>query len=154
MRAVVQRVLCASVSADGVQTGAISHGLLVLLGVMQGDTADDGLMLAQKIIKLRIFSDEDGKLNRSLLDTAGEMLIVSNFTLAADYRHGNRPDYFSGAAPALAESLYLSFIDSVRSLGVTCATGKFGADMRIDMTANGPVTIVMDTDVLKSKKKA
>ena len=152
MRAVLQRVQTARVEVDGRTVGKIGFGLLILLGVMEGDTETEARMLSDKISRLRIFSDSDGRLNRSLLDVGGEALVVSNFTLAANYTHGNRPDYFSGAAPDAANALYLRFI-SMLSESVPCAHGEFGADMQLDMLADGPVTIVMDTDVLKQKKR-
>ena len=152
MKAVLQRVVRAAVTADNEPAGRIGHGLLILLGVMQGDTEAEARMLADKISRLRIFSDDEGRLNRSLLDVGGSALVVSNFTLAANYNHGNRPDYFAGAAPDEANALYLRFIQMMREL-LPCECGKFGADMQIDMQADGPVTIVMDTDVLKQKKR-
>ena len=152
MRAVLQRVRRARVDVGEKAVGEIGHGLLILLGVMQGDGEDEALMLADKIARLRIFSDDAGRLNRSLLDVSGSALVVSNFTLAANYTHGNRPDYFSGASPEIANALYLRFIE-ILSQRLPCAHGEFGADMQLDMLADGPVTIVMDTDVLKQKRK-
>lgn len=152
MKAVLQRVRRANVSVDGQIIGEIGFGLLILLGVMDGDTENEAVMLVDKIARLRIFSDEEGRLNRSLLDVGGSALVVSNFTLAANYTHGNRPDYFQGAKPDVANSLYLRFISLLEEKLVT-AHGQFGADMQLDMLADGPVTIVMDTDVLKQKKR-
>lgn len=152
MRAVLQRVKRARVDVSGRAVGEIGFGLLILLGVMDGDGEAEARMLADKISRLRIFSDESGRLNRSLLDVGGSALIVSNFTLAANYTHGNRPDYFSGAAPDAANALYLRFIELLGEV-LPCASGEFGADMQLDMLADGPVTIVMDTDVLKQKRR-
>ena len=152
MKAVLQRVRRARVEVEGRTVGEIGFGLLILLGVMEGDGENEAKMLADKIARLRIFSDEEGRLNRSLLDVGGSALVVSNFTLAANYTHGNRPDYFSGAAPDAANALYLRFIDLLREM-LPCSHGEFGADMQLDMLADGPVTIVMDTDVLKQKKR-
>ena len=152
MKAVLQRVRRANVSVDGQIVGEIGFGLLILLGVMEGDTENEAVMLADKIARLRIFSDEEGRLNRSLLDVGGSALVVSNFTLAANYTHGNRPDYFQGAKPEVANNLYLRFISLLEEKIVT-AHGQFGADMQLDMLADGPVTIVMDTDILKQKKR-
>ena len=152
MKAVLQRVRRANVSVDGQIVGEIGFGLLILLGVMEGDTENEAVMLADKIARLRIFSDEEGRLNRSLLDVGGSALVVSNFTLAANYTHGNRPDYFQGAKPEVADNLYLRFISLLEEKTMT-AHGQFGADMQLDMLADGPVTIVMDTDILKQKKR-
>lgn len=152
MRAVLQRVRRARVDVSGKTVGEIGFGLLILLGVMDGDGEDEVRMLADKISHLRIFSDDAGRLNRSLLDVSGSALVVSNFTLAANYTHGNRPDYYFAAAPEIARPLYLRFI-GLMSEKLPCACGEFGADMQLDMLADGPVTIVMDTDVLKHKKR-
>ncbi len=151
MKAVLQCVKRASVMADGAPAGSIGAGLLILLGVMKEDGEDDARRLADKVSNLRIFSDEDGRMNRSVLDISGSALVVSNFTLAANYRHGNRPDYFDGAAPDEAKRLYEYFI-ALLSEKLPTESGVFGADMQIDMLADGPVTIVMDSEVLKSKK--
>ena len=152
MMAVIQRVRHAAVTADGVDRGACGAGLLLLLGVGAGDTEEDATLLADKIVKLRIFCDEAGKMNSSLLDVGGEALVVSNFTLCADYTHGNRPDYFAAARPEVAEPLYEFFLDRIKSNGINAGSGKFGADMQIEMTADGPVTIVMDSQKLKRGK--
>lgn len=151
VKAVIQRVTGASVTTDGEMAGRVGQGLLILLGVMRDDTDEDALRLAEKIANLRIFSDENGKMNRSLLDVGGSALVISNFTLAANYRHGNRPDYFAGAAPSEAKRLYEHFI-SLLSMKLPTECGVFGADMQIEMTADGPVTIVMDSEVLKTKR--
>lgn len=148
MRAVVQRVRRAAVTADGNPSGRIGQGLLVLFGVARGDTESATERLADKIARLRIFSDESGKMNRSLQDIGGAALVVSNFTLCAAYAKGNRPDYFSAEAPERARVLY-EYFASLLSERVACVeTGVFGADMQIESELDGPVTIVMDSDVL------
>ncbi len=152
MIAVLQRVKRAAVTADGIPTGRIGAGLFILLGVLQGDGEEDCRLLAEKIAKLRIFTDENDKMNLSVSDILGSALVVSNFTLAANYAKGNRPDYLSAAAPSVAESLYLHFI-SLLSEKIPVETGRFGADMQIDMTADGPVTIVMDSKCLAKGKR-
>lgn len=153
MTAVLQRVSRASVVADGVLSGKIEHGLLILLGVRQGDDEADARLLAEKIAKLRIFSDGNGKMNLSLTDVCGGALVVSNFTLNASYAHGNRPDYLTSASPTEANSLYSAFIVYLRERIKAVESGVFGADMKIDMTADGPVTIVMESSVLRKGKK-
>ena len=153
MKAVLQRVYNATVYADGALSGSIGYGLYVLLGVEKDDTEQEALLLCEKISKLRIFSDENGKMNRSIIDVGGEMLVVSNFTLNANYAHGNRPDYFASAAPDVAEKLYLHFVDLCKDRISKVECGVFGADMRTDMSTDGPVTIVMSSDVLKKKGK-
>ena len=153
MIAVIQRVNNATVYADGVLSGNIGKGLYILLGVTNTDTDIDASLLAEKISKLRIFSDENGKMNLSVMDVDGEIMVVSNFTLNANYSHGNRPDYFSSAAPAEANRLYELFKDSIKVKTKHLASGIFGADMRTEMTTDGPVTIVMDSKVLKGGKK-
>lgn len=152
MTAVLQRVSRASVVADGVFSGAIEKGLFILLGVAEGDTAEDARLLAEKISKCRIFSDENGKMNLSLLDVGGGALIVSNFTLNANYAHGNRPDYLRAAKPCDAIPLYDAFVSLMKERVASVATGVFGADMQIDMQADGPVTIVMDSLLLRKAK--
>ncbi len=149
MIAVLQRVEHASVVSDGVPTGSIEHGLFLLLGVLEGDDAEDARLLAEKIAKLRIFCDEADKMNLSVNDIGGGALIVSNFTLAANYAKGNRPDYLNAAPPAVAEPLYEHFVSLMRERVSSIATGIFGADMKITMTADGPVTIVMDSRLLR-----
>jgi D-tyrosyl-tRNA(Tyr) deacylase len=153
MKAVLQRVYNATVYADGELSGSIGYGLYVLLGVEKEDTEEEALLLCEKISKLRIFSDENGKMNRSILDIGGEMLVVSNFTLNANYAHGNRPDYFGGASPDVANMLYEKFIELSRQRIAKVECGVFGADMRTDMSTDGPVTIVMSSNVLKKKGK-
>ena len=148
MIAVLQRVENASVVSDGIPTGEIGGGLLVLLGVLSGDGEEDARLLADKIAKLRIFTDEADKMNLSVCDVSGGALVVSNFTLAANYAKGNRPDYLNAAPPAVAEPLYETFVALLRERIGEVATGRFGADMKITMTADGPVTIVMDSHLL------
>lgn len=149
MKAVLQRVSQAEVTIDGKSVGKIGNGLAVLLGVAGDDTEADALLLCDKIIKMRIFSDENGKLNLSLCDVGGELLVVSNFTLNANYKKGNRPDYFDGAAPERAESLYEYFKQLLRERLGKVESGVFGADMKLSLTNDGPVTIICDSAVLR-----
>jgi len=153
MTAVLQIVKNARVIADGEPSGEIGHGLYVLLGVENGDTEQDSLLLADKIAKLRIFSDENGKMNLSVNDVDGEVMVVSNFTLGANYAHGNRPDYLASAKPPLATDLYEHFVSLMKLRVKRVATGRFGADMQTEMTTDGPVTIVMHSEVLRGGKK-
>lgn len=148
MIAVIQRVKKASVVIDGEVSGECSHGLMILLGVAEGDTEKDAELLAAKISKLRIFSDENGKMNLSVKDVSGEMLVVSNFTLLANYVKGNRPDYFGAAAPETAEKLYKYFGALSEKEVSHVGYGIFGADMEVTIVNDGPVTIVMDSHVL------
>jgi len=156
MRACIQRVSQAQVVVGndnggndngGEITGQIDAGLLVLLGVAELDTDDQLTWLADKIINLRIFSDDQGKMNRSLLDTGGEMLVVSQFTLYGDCRKGRRPSFIAAAQPEKAEQMYERFVDYVAGQGVEVATGRFRADMQVTLTNDGPVTLWIDTDV-------
>jgi D-tyrosyl-tRNA(Tyr) deacylase len=149
MIAVLQRVRRASVVADGTPAGKIEKGLLILLGVGTEDSERDGAVLAEKIAKLRIFEDEGGKMNLSVNDIGGGALVVSNFTLLANYSHGNRPEYFGAARPDVAIPLYEDFVRRLSLLIPQVETGVFGADMTIDMEAWGPVTIVMDSEKLR-----
>ena len=153
MIAVIQRVNNATVYADGEFSGSIQRGLYILLGVTKTDTDEDARLLSEKISKLRIFSDENGKMNLSVMDVDGEIMVVSNFTLNANYSHGNRPDYFASAAPAEANRLYEYFKDLIKVKTKNLASGVFGADMRTEMSTDGPVTIVMDSNVLKGGRK-
>jgi D-aminoacyl-tRNA deacylase len=146
MRAVIQRVLRASVAVDEEVIGEIGAGLLVLLAVSREDTQDDADYLAKKIVALRIFDDEQGKMNRSLAEAAGAMLVVSQFTLYADVRKGNRPSFDSAAKPELAKQLYEYFVECVRAAGIRCETGKFQAMMQVELVNNGPVTILLDSE--------
>lgn len=148
MIAVIQRVLSAKVVADGVLSGEIDQGLYILLGVADGDTEADSTALAEKISKLRIFCDENDKMNLSVKDIDGEVLVVSNFTLNANYSHGNRPDYFASATPDVANALYEHFKSEMKNRVRVCESGVFGADMKTEMTTDGPVTIVMNSSVL------
>ena len=148
MTAVVQRVLNAEVRIDGELVGKCGNGLMILLGVAAGDAEADAVALAEKLLKFRIFSDENGKMNLSVKDISGQALVVSNFTLNANYAHGNRPDYFNSAPPKEANELYEFFKSRLTDLGVPNQSGVFGADMRTEMSTDGPVTIVMDSDVL------
>ena len=153
MIAVLQRAARASVEVEGRVVGEIGKGLLILLGVAEGDTEKEAEMLAAKIVKCRIFEDENGKMNRSVADVNGGALVVSNFTLLANYRRGNRPDFMGAAAPARANELYLYFTDLLRRELSTVQTGEFGAEMQVGLVGDGPITIVMNTDVLKQSKK-
>ena len=153
MIAVLQRVNSAVVYADGKFSGSINKGLYILLGVKDGDTEADSIALAEKISKLRIFCDENDKMNLSALDVGGEALVVSNFTLNANYSHGNRPDYFASARPDEANRLYEHFVAQLRGKISKVETGVFGADMETQMVTDGPVTIVMDSCVLLAGKK-
>ena len=152
MIAVLQRVYSAKVIADGTLSGEIGKGLYVLLGVRDGDTEYDSASLAEKISKLRIFSDQNGKMNLSVKDVDGEVLVVSNFTLAANYAHGNRPDYLLAAHPEPAKRLYEHFISEISERLGKCESGVFGADMVTEMRTDGPVTIVMDSDILLKRR--
>ncbi|MEO0370711.1 MAG: D-aminoacyl-tRNA deacylase [Pseudomonadota bacterium] len=145
MRALLQRVSEASVHVDGHVIGETGAGLLILICAMQGDEEAQADQLAAKIAKLRIFQDEAGKMNRSLLDTGGGALIVSQFTLAADTKRGNRPGFSAAAPPDEGERLYLRFAQALASQGITVATGQFGADMQVQLTNDGPVTIWVET---------
>ncbi len=150
MIAVIQRVNSAQVNVDGNIVGQCGKGLCVLLGVAKGDCKDDADALVKKIVNLRIFEDDAGKMNLSVLDVNGGILAISNFTLLAAYRKGNRPDYMSAAVPDEAKVLYEYFADGCRE-HVPTECGIFGADMQISIYADGPVTIVMDSRVLLNK---
>lgn len=145
MRAVIQRVSQASVVVAGQVVGAIGPGLMVLLGVAQGDTAQDAVYLADKTAGLRIFEDDDGKMNRSVEEIGGRILVVSQFTLLGDCRNGRRPGFTAAAPPELADSLYLSYVEALRKRGITVATGIFRADMQVALTNDGPVTMLLDS---------
>ncbi|CUJ91472.1 D-tyrosyl-tRNA(Tyr) deacylase [Shimia thalassica] len=144
MKALLQRVSEASVTVDNEIVGEIEQGLLVLVCAMQGDTETQADKLAAKISKLRIFQDDAGKMNRSVTDVGGSVLVVSQFTLAADTRSGNRPGFSSAAAPADGERLYTYFADQLEMLGLPVARGQFGADMKVRLLNDGPVTIAME----------
>ncbi|MBW2690676.1 MAG: D-tyrosyl-tRNA(Tyr) deacylase [Deltaproteobacteria bacterium] len=145
MRAVIQRVSQASVVVAGETVGAIDQGLMVLLGVAQGDTLKDVTYLADKTAGLRIFEDENGKMNRSVEDIDGSLLVVSQFTLLGDCRKGRRPGFTDAAPPELADALYKEYVDALRSRGITVATGVFRADMQVALVNDGPVTIMLDS---------
>lgn len=146
MRALIQRMTQARVEVDGATIGQTGPGLLILVCAMQGDTEAEAKKLALKIHKLRIFRDAAGKMNLALKDTGGAALVVSQFTLAADTRSGNRPGFSTAARPDVGEGLYLNFAQSLRDLGVPVKTGQFGAEMAVHLVNDGPVTIWMDTD--------
>jgi len=146
MRAVVQRASRASVTIDGMTAAAIGPGLVILLGIKTGDTADDAKWLIDKIVNLRIFEDPDGKMNISLADTGGEMLIVSQFTLYGDCRKGRRPGFSIAAPPAIAKPLYNRFIELAKESGVRVATGVFQAAMQVELVNDGPVTLLVDSE--------
>jgi len=145
MRAVLQRVDRASVDVDGITVGAIEAGLLVLLGVAKGDSHKNADYLAEKILNLRIFSDNDGKMNRSVMDAGGGILVVSQFTLYGDCRKGRRPSFDNAAPPDVARSLYEYFVERVKAAGVPVATGVFQASMKVSLVNDGPVTLVLDS---------
>jgi D-tyrosyl-tRNA(Tyr) deacylase len=146
VRAVIQRVTRASVTVEGRVAGEIGAGLLVLLGVNRTDNPESAAYLAEKIANLRIFSDEAGKMNLSLLDVGGSALLVSQFTLYGDTRGGRRPSYIQAAPPEQASRLYEEFVRSIRALGVPVQTGVFQAHMQIELVNDGPVTILLDSE--------
>jgi len=145
MRAVDQRVSQASVVVDGQTVGAIDQGLMVLLGVAQGDTAKDAAYLAEKTAGLRIFADDAGKMNRSVEEIAGGILVVSQFTLLGDCRNGRRPGFTDAAPPELADALYGAYVETLRKRGLTVSTGVFRADMQVSLVNDGPVTMLLDS---------
>lgn len=148
MRAVVQRVSRARVVVEARVTGEIAAGFLVLLGVGRADTSETAAVMAERIVNLRIFNDERGKMNRSLLDTGGAILVVSQFTLYGDARGGRRPSFIQAAAPEQGKSFYEEFVRAVAALGVRVETGVFQAHMSVELTNDGPVTILLDSDKL------
>ena len=145
MIAVLQRTSRGSVTVDGEVTGAIGQGLVVLLGVHRDDTEADSTFLVEKAANLRIFSDDAGKMNLSLLDVGGSALVVSQFTLVGDWRKGRRPSYINAAAPEEGERLYEHFMDGLRERDIPVASGRFGAMMRVQLVNDGPVTFVLDS---------
>lgn len=145
MRALIQRVTQARVEVEGAVIGEVGPGLLILICAMQGDTEAEADRLAAKIAKLRIFRDEEGRMNRSILDVGGAALVVSQFTLAGDTSRGNRPGFSTAAPPAEGERLYEYFAAQVQAQGLAVANGRFGADMAVSLVNDGPVTIWMDT---------
>lgn len=146
MRAVIQRVTRASVTVDGRVAGEIGAGFLILLGVGRADNPESAVYLAEKIANLRIFSDEAGKMNLSLLDIGGSALVVSQFTLHGEMRGGRRPSFIQAAPPEEASRLYEEFVQSMRSLGVPVETGVFQAHMQVELVNDGPVTILLDSE--------
>jgi D-tyrosyl-tRNA(Tyr) deacylase len=146
VRAVVQRVRHARVAVDGRVVGEIGPGVLVLVGVSHEDGSGAARWLAEKVANLRIFADDAGKMNRSLLEVGGEALVVSQFTLYGDARRGRRPSFVHAAQGAEAEELYLEVVRSLEALGVSCATGHFGAMMDVELVNEGPVTLLLDSD--------
>jgi D-tyrosyl-tRNA(Tyr) deacylase len=145
MRAIIQRVSQASVVVAEETVGAIDQGLMVLLGVAQGDTLKDVVYLADKTASLRIFEDDDGKMNRSVKDIGGSILVVSQFTLLGDCRKGRRPGFSDAAPPELADALYQEYVDALRNRGIKVATGVFRANMQVALVNDGPVTIMLDS---------
>lgn len=145
MRAVVQRVSRAKVTVEGEITGEIGSGLLVLLGVAEGDSAEDAVMLADKLVGLRIFEDAEGKMNLALPEIGGAMLVVSQFTLLGDCRKGRRPSFIAAARPEVAESLYRALVAEVQGRGIAVATGRFQTHMDVELINDGPVTLLLDS---------
>lgn len=149
MKAVIQRVKYASVKVDNKIIGECKQGFMILLGVIDGDTKEDADKLIKKIPVLRIFEDENGKMNKSLLDLDGEILVVSQFTLAADCSHGRRPSFTASAPPDIANELYEYLVGELKTAGVkSVQTGEFGADMAVELLNDGPVTIILDSKEL------
>lgn len=151
MIAVLQRVSGAGVDIDGVTVGRCGRGFMILLGVAVDDTEEDARLLADKISKLRIFTDENDKLNLSVNDINGSILVVPNFTLLASYRKGNRPDFLQSAPPTEAKRLFEYFCDYIEKIVPACERGVFGADMKVSLVNDGPITIPMDSKVLRKK---
>lgn len=149
MKAVIQRVRSAQVCVDGERVGACGEGLMVLLGVAADDTEEDARLLTAKMVKMRIFTDENGKMNRSIADVRGEMLVVSQFTLLADTSHGNRPSFLGAGSPEHANNLYEVFVSLVKNEGIPVQTGRFGADMEVSLINDGPVTFVLDSHEMR-----
>ena len=146
MRGCVQRVSRAKVEVDSQIVGEIGMGLAVLLGVGKGDTEADAKYLAEKITQLRIFADDEGKMNRSLVDVSGQLLAISQFTLYGDVRKGRRPSFIQAADPDMGNRLYEYFVQQVRERGIAVATGQFQADMQVELVNEGPVTIILDSE--------
>jgi D-tyrosyl-tRNA(Tyr) deacylase len=145
MRVIIQRVSEASVSIDSQVKAKIGYGLMILVGISTEDNHEDIDWLTQKIINLRVFNDENGKMNLSLLDVKGEVLLISQFTLFASTKKGNRPSFIQSAKPEIAVPLYEQFIESLKATGIEIKTGRFGADMKVSLTNDGPVTIIIDS---------
>lgn len=148
MRAVVQRVARGKVTVEGQVVGEIGKGYVILLGVQVDDTEKDASYLADKVLNLRIFPDEEGKMNKSILDVGGSILVVSQFTLLGDCRNGRRPSFIQAARPEIADELYNSFVQLLRSSGLNVATGQFQTDMLVEIANDGPVTILLDSKKL------
>jgi D-tyrosyl-tRNA(Tyr) deacylase len=153
MRVVIQRVSRASVRVDDEQVGVIGAGLLVLVGVAEHDTEDLARRLAAKCAEMRVFSDDEGKFNRSLIDVGGEALVVSQFTLLADVRRGRRPSFVAAAIPEDAEPIVEAFSQAMRDAGVRVETGRFGAKMQVELVNEGPVTIIVDSEELDRPRR-
>ncbi|MDI6858685.1 MAG: D-aminoacyl-tRNA deacylase [Dehalococcoidia bacterium] len=153
MKAVIQRVTRASVSVDGESLGQIGAGLVALVGVAQDDTPEDARRLAEKTAELRIFSDPEGRFNLSLLDTGGQALVVSQFTLLADSRKGRRPSFTRAAAPEIARPLVERYEAALRERGITVVSGRFAAHMMVELVNDGPVTIILDTADLERPRR-
>ena len=147
MRVVVQRVAHASVTIDGDIVGHIGRGLLILVGIQASDGSTEISFLADKLVNLRIFPDDDDKMNRSLLDIGGELLVVSQFTLYGDCRKGRRPSFIDAAGPDHAIPIYERFVEQLRASGLKVETGRFGANMQVDLRNDGPVTLIIDSPV-------
>ncbi|ODJ53470.1 D-tyrosyl-tRNA(Tyr) deacylase [Brochothrix thermosphacta] len=145
MKVVVQRILAASVAISGQTVGEISKGLVVFVGFTHEDTSADINYVVQKMINLRIFEDEEGKMNQSLIDVTGELLSISQFTLFVNTKKGRRPSFTAAAAPDIALTLYKEFNEAIRAEGVVVATGEFGADMQVSLVNDGPITITIDS---------
>jgi D-aminoacyl-tRNA deacylase len=154
LKAVIQRVTSASVRVNGEVIGSIDRGLVVLLGVARGDGLDEARRLARKTAEMRIFEDDDGRFNLSLLDIGGQALVVGQFTLLADTRRGRRPSFTDAAPPEVAEPLVREFEEALRALGVSVASGRFGAHMQVELVNDGPVTIIVDTADLERPRSS
>lgn len=154
MRVVVQRVSRASVTVEGKVVGSIGRGLLALVGVADGDTETEARRLGQKCAEMRIFPDQGGRFNLSLLDVAGEALVVSQFTLLADVRRGRRPSFAAAAAPEVAEPLVAAFESAMQEAGARVQTGRFGARMQVELVNDGPVTIVIDNQEMERPRRS
>jgi len=153
MRVVLQRVSRAAVAVEGETVASIGRGLVVLVGVAPGDTQDEAERLARKCVEMRIFSDDAGRFNLSLLDVAGEALVVSQFTLLADTRRGRRPNFTGAATPETAEPLVETFAAEIRNSGIQVQTGRFGAKMAVELVNDGPVTIVVDSEEMERPRR-
>lgn len=150
MKAVYQRVTHASVTVGGNVISKIGDGVLLLVGVCEGDTEQEAALLAKKVAQLRVFCDENDKMNLSVMDVDGAVLAVSQFTLCANTKHGRRPDFFGAAHPSVAQPLFDLFVKELRAAGVAdVQTGEFGADMKVELLNDGPVTLILDTDTWK-----